>query len=251
MHKTICLFIVLLFSTSTYGQQNNTSDTNRVNKTWKQFIIPAIGVGYGTVSLFNYNLKNINTTIQSELFTGNYNKFDDYIQYVTCASVYGLNLLGLKGKNNFKDRTIILGLSYLLMSTSVQGLKYLTKVERPNKENKHSFPSGHTATAFMGAEFLFQEYKDKSIWIGVSGYLVATAVAYGAIYNNRHWFSDVVTGAGFGMLSTKVVYLIYPKLQKKFCKKNTNSQVFMPYFNGEQYGLVWVCSLKQSKRKYP
>jgi len=34
------------------------------------------------------------------------------------------------------------------------------------------------------------------------------------MYNNRHWLSDVVAGAGFGILSTKVSYLLYPKLRR-------------------------------------
>ncbi len=76
------------------------------------------------------------------------------------AAVYGLNLAGIKGKNNFRDRTMILATSYLIMGLTVESLKSITRVERPDGSSRNSFPSGHTATAFMGAEFLWQEYKD-------------------------------------------------------------------------------------------
>jgi hypothetical protein len=35
-------------------------------------------------------------------------------------------------------------------------------------------PFGHTANAFASAEFLWQEYKDVSIWYGISGYIIAS-----------------------------------------------------------------------------
>ena len=125
-------------------------------------------------------------------------------------------MVGVKGKNNFKDRTIILGISGLLVGTSVNLLKYTTKIERPDKSTRNSFPSGHAAIAFMGAEFLRQEYKDVSPWYGIAGYAVATGTGLLRVYNDRHWFGDVVAGAGFGILSTKAAYWLYPMLQRKY-----------------------------------
>jgi membrane-associated phospholipid phosphatase len=68
--------------------------------------------------------------------------------------VYGYNLAGIKGKHNFKERTIIYGTSQLLSAAFVMPLKYLVKEERPDGSNSLSFPSGHTATAFSSAQFL-------------------------------------------------------------------------------------------------
>ncbi len=154
-------------------------------------------------------------------------------------SVYALNGLGVKGNNNFRDRTFILATSYLLMGSTVAILKNTTHVMRPDGSSDNSFPSGHTATAFMGAEFLYQEYKDVSVWYGVAGYTVAAATGFFRMYNDRHWLTDVAAGAGIGMLSTKVAYWSYPFIRRTFSidshkyKTDTNALI-LPYYNGRQ-----------------
>lgn len=209
---------------------------------YKQLILPSVLIVYGTaetilagkVKLINYGAKQVvNNYVRSQF------RVDDITQYVPAASVYILNLAGIKGKNNFKDRTIILGISGLLVGVSVNLLKYTTKIERPDKSTRNSFPSGHAAVAFMGAEFLWQEYKDVSPWYGIAGYTIAVGTGLLRVYNDRHWFGDVVAGAGFGILSTRAAYWIYPMLQRKFSKKNKDGKnlVFMPFYNGQQGGL--------------
>lgn len=151
--------------------------------------------------------------------------------------MYVLNLSGIKGRHNFKDRTIILGIASLFTAASVNAIKYTAKVERPDKSAINSFPSGHTAVAFMGAEFLWQEYKDVSIWYGIGGYAIATLTGGFRIYNNKHWIGDVAFGAGLGILSTKLAYLLYPAIQNKWSNKKGNKLVFYPYYNGQQGGI--------------
>ncbi|HKX85226.1 MAG TPA: phosphatase PAP2 family protein, partial [Flavobacterium sp.] len=143
-------------------------------------------------------------------------------------------------KNNFRDRTIVIGTSYLILSTTVLGLKSMTKVKRPDGSSNNSFPSGHTATAFAGAEFLWQEYKDKSIWYGIGGYAVAIGTGLFRVYNNRHWITDVAAGAGIGILSTKIAYWLYPTINKKVFGSRGNNDMtvsVIPFYNGNQIGL--------------
>lgn len=216
--------------------------------TYKQLIIPTVLIGYGVIGLENDDLKDLNLGIRDEVTDDIDSKItiDDYSQYAPALSVYALNLCGIKGKNNLRDRSIILGTSYLLMSGTVIGLKSLTKVERPDGSNFDSFPSGHTATAFAGAEFLWQEYKDVSVWYGISGYIVATGTGFFRIYNNKHWLTDVAAGAGIGILSTKVAYWIFPYVDKHIfkSKKNINSGMVTPFYNGKQMGLGMILNIK-------
>lgn len=216
--------------------------TIRTQFPYKQLMLPTALMAYGAIEVMlapKYRL--LNYAIGHEVITHKPNKFtiDDVTQYVPAASVYILNFSDIKGKHNFKARTTILGIASLLTAASVNTIKYTAKVERPDKSAFNSFPSGHTAVAFMGAEFLWQEYQDVSIWYGISGYILAAATGTLRIYNNKHWVGDVAFGAGLGILSTKIAYWVYPTMQKKLSSKKNksrNSLVIYPYYNGQQGG---------------
>lgn len=161
---------------------------------------------------------------------------DDYSQYAPMVAAYGLELFGLQPKHNLKERTIILAMSAVTMAAMVNAMKYSYRELRPERNQANSFPSGHTATAFMGAEFLYQEYKDVSPWIGYIGYGVAGLTGYLRIYNNRHYLHDVVAGACIGIISTKCAYWLYPKLFKP--KKKRGVQLAgMPYYASNSWGV--------------
>jgi membrane-associated phospholipid phosphatase len=77
---------------------------------------------------------------------------------------------------------------------------------------------------------------------------MATATGFLRMYNDKHWFSDVMAGAGIGILSTKIAYWLYPLL-KNVIFKNTNktleSQVqfqFTPLYTGNE--LLLATSLR-------
>ncbi|WP_395047844.1 phosphatase PAP2 family protein [Flavobacterium sp.] len=222
---------------------NEPKENNKKFK-FKQLIIPTVLIGYGVIGIESDGLKFVNSGIKEEVNENIDEKItiDDFSQYLPAASVYGLNAIGIKGKHNFKDRTIILGTSYLLMSATVLSLKSITKVERPDGSGFNSFPSGHTATAFAGAEFLWQEYKDVSVWYGISGYIVAAGTGAFRIYNDKHWLTDVVAGAGIGILSTKVAYWINPFMQEKIfkSKEKKTASIMAPFYNGKQYGIGFI-----------
>jgi hypothetical protein len=212
----------------------------------KQLIIPTALIGFGVIGINSDQIKNFDAEISEEVVEhiDKQITIDDFSQYVPVASVYALGAFGVKGKNSFRDKSIILGTSFLIMNTAVLSLKSITKVERPDGTSNNSFPSGHTATAFMGAEFLYQEYKDVSIWYGVSGYAIATFTGAFRMYNNRHWFTDVVAGAGIGILSAKAGYWLFPTVNRLFkSKSNPNKKsAFIPYYDGKQVGFGYISS---------
>ena len=237
------LFLLIFIPLILFGQ-NEKNDTihkrQNIKLNYKSVIIPSVFIAYGLIGIDNDALKRLNYDIQEELNgrIDNNLKIDNVSQFVPSLSVYGLNAIGIKGKNNFKDRTIILGTASLIMGSTATTMKKLTTIERPDSSNKLSFPSGSTAIAFMGAEFLYQEYKEVSIWYGISGYLVATGTGFLRLHNNKHWFTDVVTGAGIGILSTKIAYWIHPLVKKTLFKdKKEISGLVMPFHNGKEYGL--------------
>lgn len=252
MNRLFVLVYMVLGVQASFGQALKEKDSiaadslSNIRFSYKQLIIPAALIGYGVVGIESDQLKSWNTDLRDEVMEDIDGKLtiDDFTQWAPAGAVYALDALGVESKNSFKDRTVILATSYLIMSTSVFGLKSLTKIERPDGSSNNSFPSGHTATAFAGAEFLFQEYKDKSIWYGVAGYAVATTTGLFRIYNNKHWLTDVAAGAGIGILSTKLAYWLNPFINNtlfggsKGERKSTS--MLVPSYDGKYTSISFI-----------
>lgn len=167
---------------------------------------------------------------------------DDYMQYAPAAVMLGMKVAGVQSRSSWGRMLVSDAFSALLMGGVVNTLKQTTNVERPDGSNKHSFPSGHTATAFMTATMFTKEYGHKSPWVGVGAYSVATATGLMRMANNKHWLSDVLTGAGIGILSTEVGYyfadLIFrEKGVNRFANENMFDRMDKPSFVSLYLGL--------------
>lgn len=254
MKRTIILLLLMPAALTVAAQEKiiigndtlvNQSLVTKKSSVYKQLLVPTLLIGYGAVGLTSDGVKDVNVAIKSEVdeHVSSGTSIDDYTRYVPVVSVYALNLMGVKGKHNYRDLTVITVTSHLIMTGSVMGLKSLCKVERPDGSTDNSFPSGHTATAFAGAEILWQEYKDVSPWYGVAGYVMAAGTGVLRIYNDRHWLTDVAAGAGIGILSTKLAYWLHPFIQKQLFGSKEEKKVSIlavPFYNGEQAGLSGV-----------
>lgn len=157
---------------------------------------------------------------------------DDYMQYAPVVAVWGLGLCGVRGKHGLWERTSTTAVAYATMGAIVCGLKYTIKEPRSDGTARNSFPSGHTATAFMGAELLREEYAGRSPWLAWSGYAVAAAVAYLRIYNNKHYANDVVAGMAIGYLSARFAYWLVPKMGLKHTGSKSRMTVLPSYTDG-------------------
>ena len=201
----------------------------------KPFIAPTLLIASGTALHFSTNAKENfqNWVQQNYAYNGS---VDDFIQYAPGVAVYALNLFGIKGKNNFGNRTAIIAKSLLLNELIVSSLKVWVNEERPNGGN-HSFPSGHTSTAFALAHFMHHEFGDRSVWYSIGAYSCATTVGLMRIAKNAHWISDVAAGAGFGMLSTELVYLTH---QYKWDNEHIKNFDIFPWRSKQQNGVTMV-----------
>lgn len=220
----------------------NSEDTTH-QLSYKKLIVPTALISYGIASLSIKDLKQLNFSTQYEIseHKPDHIRLDNYTQYAPGVLVYGLNALGVKGKHNFKDRTIIYGTSLMITTAFILPLKHTVKEERPDFSNNLSFPSGHTAMAFASAQFMFREYKDTNFILGISGYSLAVFTGIYRMLNNKHWFGDVVGGAGFGILSTELAYWLYPKINNLLGGKKEKSQtMIMPYYQKGNAGIGFV-----------
>lgn len=136
-------------------------------------------------------------------------KIDDYTQYFGPAMTVGLKLGGYEGRSTWPRLLATAAMSYGTMAILVNSIKYTASEMRPDGSTANSWPSGHTATSFVGATILHKEYGlTRSPWFSVLGYGVATATGVMRVLNNRHWVSDVLSGAGIGILSGELGYAL-------------------------------------------
>lgn len=237
--------LLWLLASIMVSAQTDTSKTTKPHY-FKQTIIPAGLIGIGALGLGHNQIRTWSHDVQQEIVATKKFPIDNYIQFVPVLAVYGLNFSGIKGEHNFRDRTMILAMAYLISSTAVTIVKKQTGEMRPDYSTQNSFPSGHTTTAFMNAEFLRLEYKDVSPWIGVAGYAFAFGTGYFRMYNNKHYLNDVLAGAGFGILSARLSYWIYPQIQKLiFKEKRHNCDIAaMPYYDNVTRNAGLCCAIQ-------
>ena len=199
--------------------QYNTIQGDSSKHSCAAYAIPTALAAYGALTRFSKPLQNLDHRIHARIKenVGRKYTFDDYLQYAPAAAVYAVSLTGVaKPKHSCKDQTILLANAYLLSAAAVQTLKRTTQVARPNAGARTSFPSGHTATAFVGAHLLYKEYRHSAPLIGCAGYLSAATVGAFRMVNQRHWLSDAAAGAGLGMLCAEASCLMLPMYRRLF-----------------------------------
>ena len=206
------------------------------------FAIVALCIPDGVIAQIASPLQQLDRNIDKEVSKHfRHRSLDDYLQYAPSIAVFGLDLSGVKAAHHFRDRTFVLVTSHLLVTGTVHAIKMTTSVERPDGSNHRSFPSGHTATSFVGAHILFKEYREVSPWIGIAGYATAATVGTMRILNRKHWLSDVVAGAGIGILSVEISYLLLPVFHKIIgVEQNQPALVITPVVGSNLYGLGMV-----------
>jgi len=140
---------------------------------------------------------------------------DDVLKWTPFGALFLLDVLRMKTTSGWKKQVLIAGSAEAIKYLISDNLKKLTQERRPAPyTGTHSFPSGHTCTAFSTAEVLHSELKDSSPLLSYAGYFTATAVAAIRIMKNRHWLKDVVVGAAVGIISTKLAYALVNKLTR-------------------------------------
>nr|WP_288021518.1 phosphatase PAP2 family protein [Tenuifilum sp.] len=71
----------------------------------------------------------------------------------------------------------------------------------------------------------------------MSGYVVASTIGFARVINNKHWVTDVVAGAGIGILSTKISYFAFERLKLKRANNKKVVAFVSPYYNTKSKGL--------------
>lgn len=182
----------------------------------KQLILPGALIVAGTFGVYNRTFKKLDMNIKNRmdhLREDHFIHVDDYIQYLPALTYLTLGSIGINSKHGFKERIVVAATAYTTMTALTNIGKYSLKEKRPDSNARNSFPSGHTATVFTGAELMREEY---GFDMGIGAYTIAVCVAFLRLYNGRHWLNDVIAGAGVGILSARIGYWMLPLYQRWF-----------------------------------
>jgi len=235
----LLIILSLLSFSNAIGQTRNTSviDSTKSVTVLKKSIIPITLIGIGVI-IDNSNFeRKLQTNLRNKVGNDYKLQIDDYLQYAPIVEMYSADFFGVQAKNHWFDQTKYLLISNLISATITHSLKNITHKERPNGA-PYSFPSGHTTFAFTNADVLYNEYKNTSPFLAYSGYAFATTTGIFRMINNKHWLSDVLAGAGIGILSSELVYYFEPfKNFNPFLK--TRNITLVPQIGNDNYGIYF------------
>ncbi|MDR1437325.1 MAG: phosphatase PAP2 family protein, partial [Candidatus Symbiothrix sp.] len=234
----ILLFCLLFLPAACFGEEDTLpavraqdsvpSGNIRAPFPYLSQVIPGALIVAGTA----FTLGNVNKAVSVRLPETRIS-LDNYLEYAPIAGLYLADIAGVQSRNSVWDQTKYLALSQLATTIIVQTLKRTASERRPDREDEFdSFPSGHAAVAFTGATVLYHEFKETNTVLAYSGFVVATAVGVLRMTNRRHWISDVLAGAGIGILSVNMIYYFEPlKRWQPFSR--SLPLTLLPYYNGE------------------
>lgn len=245
-YTTIITFISFSFFSGKCFARNDSiwvEDNTKFHPT--QLILPASLIAVGALGLWDGAIKDCNECVHERMnkWRGdNYFHADDYLQYAPVVAYLGLDFIGAKARHSFKERVAITATSWLSLGILVNGMKYTIREKRPDSNARNSFPSGHTATVFMGAELVRSEYGNG--W-AIGAYTIACGVGFLRLWNNRHWMTDVIAGAGVGIISARIGYWLLPLYRKWFKWDNTNNNIVVavPFYDSHNIGISLSVSL--------
>lgn len=204
----------------------------------KKSIIPLTLIGLGVIVNKSNFEKKLQTNLRDIVGNDYELRIDDYLQYAPIVEMYSSDFLGFKAKNHWFDQTKYLWIANLISETITVYLKIITHKDRPNGA-LYSFPSGHTTFAFTNAGVLYNEFKNTNTILAYSGYAFATTTGSFRMINNKHWLSDVLTGAGIGIISAELVYYLEPfKNFNPFTK--TKNITFIPQISSDNYAFYFA-----------
>jgi PAP2 superfamily len=179
----------------------------------------------GLALLVDNDVKKFSQTNKTE-FLNTVFKIDEYYHIeLMAASIVVLYGYGLIDKNK-EVRNVSLRLAEATVYSSLINLsiKFLSGRSRPfYSESSYdfsplkviyeqtSFPSGHSTLAFAYSTVMAKEHQNffwKFGW-----YSLAVLTAYARVYNNQHWFSDIIFGSAIGFFVGEFVNN-HPKKKK-------------------------------------
>jgi membrane-associated phospholipid phosphatase len=182
-------------------------------------VLPAAALGYGCLKPAVAGIGRLDDRLWDRVTVtgGTEGRHPETVlQWAPSAAVYGLDAMGVGMRHRFREHLLLDAGSVVIAGGAGWVLRRLSAgMPGFGLRDGTEFPSGHTTNAFRGAELLRQELRSRSPVMSWAGYGMALLVAGLRMRHGQHQFSEVVAGAGLGVLSTKAVYLLKSGLERR------------------------------------
>jgi membrane-associated phospholipid phosphatase len=196
----LMLVLPVFLSSPVSGQDRFAGNqTDPVRDALKQQLLPAGLIAASVFLGFGETRRHI-----QDFFPDTHTRVDDWLRYGPVVQLFAYDLFFKGNRNPVLLQAGNLLVSQFVTSSLVGVVKETTMVQRPSG-GVHSYPSAHTALAFMGATLLYHEFRESRPLLAYSGYLFAVATGFLRITNDAHYLPDVLAGAGIGILVTNLV----------------------------------------------
>ena len=214
--------IILLSPAEILAQRQEKVDTNTSSDSCSSFklketAVPLALLAYGSSKPIVSGIGRIDQDIRNQISARYSNisyRADDWLQWAPSTSVYALDAAGVRLKHRFREHLLLDAGSIIITGGAGFVMRKVSEQIKGFDIVDTQFPSGHTANAFRGAEMLRQEMSGRHPLLQWSGYLVAGLVAGSRLMRGEHYLSEVVAGAGLGILSTKITYGLFHRIKR-------------------------------------
>jgi membrane-associated phospholipid phosphatase len=151
-------------------------------------------------------------------------------QYIGPA--IGVSFLLSRTTKNTKAKkfTYSLAQGFIVSNVVYGSVKKMVGRQRPDDTNHVSFPSGHTANAFMVASVASHHYGWKA---GLPAYAFATYIGSSRLKSRKHFLTDVVAGATLGYIVGRTV----TRRDRKNRERRINWGISVPPGGGAALGM--------------
>jgi PAP2 superfamily len=213
---------IFLFYSDTQAQTENNSESNTASDSCAPFriretILPVALLAYGSSKPIVSAIGRLDRDLRDQIairhpsFTY---RADDWLQWAPSASVYAMDAAGVRLKHRFGEHLLLDAGSIIITGGAGFVMRKVSEQIKGFEIVDTQFPSGHTSNAFRGAEMIRQEMSGRHPLLQWSGYLVAGLVAGSRLMRGEHHLSEVVAGAGLGILSTKITYGLFHGIKR-------------------------------------
>jgi membrane-associated phospholipid phosphatase len=236
--KSFFLFFVLLFSIPTLLHAESFKDVK------EDFISPVTtdaryyfyggAILTGAIVIFEDAIVDpTQKEIANDKPLGSLSKFGDLAGQVIPNAIYAVGMGIASFGNNPLAGQRALGMFkatfYSSLVTTV--LKYTIREPRPGKrDERNSFPSGHSTTAFAFSGYIVQEH---GLAYGIPALLLSGFVGASRINDNRHYLHDVIAGMTIGLS-----YGIGISLRQKKIRDQKTYVTLLPFYQHDSKGIM-------------